>query len=54
VAPSAQTFRYPAAEGDLPTAEILAVAVDETAGRGIGRVVVDAATSRLAESASTR
>jgi ribosomal protein S18 acetylase RimI-like enzyme len=45
-----ETFRYPAAEGDLPTAEILAVAVDETAGqRGIGRAVVDAATSRLAE-----
>ncbi len=45
-----ETVRYPAAEGDLPTAEILAVAVDETAGKqGIGRAVVDAATSRLAE-----
>ena len=45
-----ETVRYPGAEGDLPTAEILAVAVDETAGKqGIGRAVVDAATSRLAE-----
>lgn len=45
-----ETLRYPGAEGDLPTAEILAVAVDETAGKqGIGRAVVDAATSRLAE-----
>jgi ribosomal protein S18 acetylase RimI-like enzyme len=45
-----ETVRYTAAEGDLPTAEILAVAVDETAGKqGIGRAVVDAATSRLAE-----
>jgi ribosomal protein S18 acetylase RimI-like enzyme len=46
-----ETIRYPAAEGaDLPAAEILAVAVDaESAGRGIGRVVVDAATRRLAD-----
>jgi ribosomal protein S18 acetylase RimI-like enzyme len=46
-----ETVRYPAAEGaDLPAAEILAVAVDEdSAGRGIGRLVVGAATRRLAE-----
>jgi ribosomal protein S18 acetylase RimI-like enzyme len=45
-----ETVRYPAGEGaDLPAAEILAVAVDETAGaRGIGTSVVDAATQRLA------
>ncbi len=44
-----ETVRYPAAEGaDLPAAEILAVAVDETAGgRGIGTLVVDASTQRL-------
>lgn len=49
-----ETIRYPAAEGaegaDLPVAEILAVAVDaEAAGHGIGRMVVDAATHRLAD-----
>lgn len=45
-----ETVRYPAGEGaDLPSAEILAVAVDEAAGgRGIGTSVVDAATQRLA------
>jgi ribosomal protein S18 acetylase RimI-like enzyme len=46
-----ETLRYPAAEGaDTPKAEILAVAVDaEATGQGIGRVVVDAATQRLAD-----
>jgi ribosomal protein S18 acetylase RimI-like enzyme len=45
-----ETLRYPASEGDdLPAAEILAVAVEESAGgRGIGRQVVDASTHRLA------
>ncbi len=44
-----ETLRYPGVEDDLPTAEILAVAVDASAGRqGLGRAVVDAATSRLA------
>jgi ribosomal protein S18 acetylase RimI-like enzyme len=45
-----ETLRYPASEGDdLPAAEILAVAVEESAGgRGIGRQVVDASTLRLA------
>jgi ribosomal protein S18 acetylase RimI-like enzyme len=46
-----ETVRYPAGEGaDLPDAEILSVAVaEEAAGRGIGRLVVDAATRRLAD-----
>lgn len=46
-----ETVRYPAAEGtDLPDAEILAVAVDADAGgRGIGKLVVDAATRGLAD-----
>ncbi len=46
-----ETVRYPSSEGaDLPAAEILAVAVEEAAGgRGIGTLVVDAATRRLAE-----
>jgi ribosomal protein S18 acetylase RimI-like enzyme len=45
-----ETLRYPGAEGDeLPPAEILAVAVDASAGgRGIGTQVVDAATALLA------
>jgi ribosomal protein S18 acetylase RimI-like enzyme len=53
-----ETIRYPAAESrtgpadgreaELPAAEILAVAVEAESGqRGIGRAVVDAATSRL-------
>lgn len=46
-----ETVRYPAADGaGLPAAEILAVAVEtQAAGRGIGRLVVDAATRRLAD-----
>jgi ribosomal protein S18 acetylase RimI-like enzyme len=46
-----ETVRYPVGEGaDLPAAEILSVAVEhEAGGRGIGRLVVDAATSRLAD-----
>lgn len=49
-----ETVRYPASgpagEPELPAAEILAVAVEATAGRrGIGKLVVDAATQRLAE-----
>jgi ribosomal protein S18 acetylase RimI-like enzyme len=46
-----ETVRYPAGEGaDLPAAEILSVAVEEeSSGRGLGRLVVDAATRRLAE-----
>jgi ribosomal protein S18 acetylase RimI-like enzyme len=45
-----ETLRYPGHEGEtLPAAEILAVAVDASAGgRGVGRRVVDAATARLA------
>lgn len=46
-----ETLRYPASAGvgDLPKAEILAVAVDESAaGRGVGQLVVDAATHELA------
>ncbi len=46
-----ETVRYPSADGtDLPAAEILTVAVDaDFGGRGIGALVVDAATQRLAE-----
>jgi ribosomal protein S18 acetylase RimI-like enzyme len=46
-----ETVRYPAHEAaDLPDAEILAVAVEESAGgRGLGKQVVDAGTRRLAE-----
>jgi ribosomal protein S18 acetylase RimI-like enzyme len=41
-----ETLRYPAATGDLPDAEILAVAVAERAGgRGVGRTLVRAATT---------
>jgi ribosomal protein S18 acetylase RimI-like enzyme len=46
-----ETLRYPSSEGggDLPKAEILAVAVDEAAaGRGVGQLVVDAALRDLA------
>lgn len=45
-----ETVRYPSGDGaDLPAAEILAVVVEEDAGgRGIGTLVVDAATRRLA------
>jgi ribosomal protein S18 acetylase RimI-like enzyme len=44
-----ETLRYPAADRDLPAAEILAVAVDESAcGRGVGSCVVNAATRELA------
>jgi ribosomal protein S18 acetylase RimI-like enzyme len=45
-----ETLRYPASTDgdDLPAAEILAVAVDESAtGRGVGKLVVDAATREL-------
>ncbi len=39
-----ETLRYPTATTELPTAEILAVAVDRTSsGRGIGRTLVAAA-----------
>jgi ribosomal protein S18 acetylase RimI-like enzyme len=50
-----ETVRYPAGEGDdVPAAEILAVAVEERAGgQGIGSLVVDAATRRLAERGET-
>jgi ribosomal protein S18 acetylase RimI-like enzyme len=50
-----ETVRYPSSEGaDLPAAEILAVAVEEAAGgRGVGTLVVDAATRRLAERGET-
>jgi ribosomal protein S18 acetylase RimI-like enzyme len=44
-----ETVRYPSADRDLPTAEVLAVAVDERCGgKGVGRRVVDAATRELA------
>jgi ribosomal protein S18 acetylase RimI-like enzyme len=43
-----ETLRYPGGATDLPAAEILAVAVDERAGgRGLGRALVDAATTEL-------
>ncbi len=43
-----ETLRYPAATGDLPDAEILAVAVDTAwGGRGIGRDLVRAATAEF-------
>jgi ribosomal protein S18 acetylase RimI-like enzyme len=45
-----ETLRYPGSTeaGVLPKAEILAVAVDASAGgRGVGRCVVDAATGEL-------
>ncbi|MGH8984004.1 MAG: GNAT family N-acetyltransferase [Acidimicrobiia bacterium] len=41
----AETLRYPASTDELPSAEILAVAVDaRCTGRGIGHRLVDAAT----------
>ena len=44
-----ETLRYPAATGDLPDAEILAVAVAAAAaGAGIGRTLVHAATAEFA------
>lgn len=43
-----ETLRYPAAGGDLPRAEILAVAVDAAAvGGGVGGLVVTAALAEL-------
>ena len=45
-----ETLRYPAATGELPEAEILAVAVASTAtGVGIGRALVKAATDSFVE-----
>jgi ribosomal protein S18 acetylase RimI-like enzyme len=44
-----ETLRYPSATGDLPDAEILAVAVARTAaGAGVGRALVAAATAEFA------
>lgn len=44
-----ETLRYPSAEGDLPAAELLAVAVDSGwRGRGIGKALVVAANEELA------
>ena len=44
-----ETLRYPSAEGDLPAAELLAVAVDSGwQGRGIGKALVIAANEELA------
>jgi ribosomal protein S18 acetylase RimI-like enzyme len=43
-----ETLRYPATAGELPPAEILAVAVDESCtGRGIGAALVAEATAEL-------
>ena len=43
-----ETLRYPSATGDLPAAEILAVAVAADAtGHGAGRALVQAATVEL-------
>jgi ribosomal protein S18 acetylase RimI-like enzyme len=43
-----ETLRYPASTGELPSAEILAVAVDgRCTGRGIGRRLVRAATNEF-------
>jgi len=43
-----ETLRYPAGDGDLPPAELLAVAVDaERRGQGIGRALVLAANEEL-------
>jgi ribosomal protein S18 acetylase RimI-like enzyme len=43
-----ETLRYPAGTGELPDAEILAVAVDpRVTGRGVGRLVVEAATGEF-------
>jgi ribosomal protein S18 acetylase RimI-like enzyme len=44
-----ETLRYPSGEGDLPPAELLAVAVDTGwQGQGIGRTLVAAANEELA------
>lgn len=44
-----ETLRYGSAEGDLPAAELLAVAVDSAwQGRGIGKALVLAANEELA------
>lgn len=44
-----ETLRYPAATAELPSAEILAVAVAPNAGgRGVGRSLVAAATAEFA------
>jgi ribosomal protein S18 acetylase RimI-like enzyme len=44
-----ETLRYPSGQGDLPRAELLAVAVDSGfRGRGIGRALVLAANDELA------
>ena len=49
-----ETLRYPAATGDLPDAEILAVAVGGMwGGRGIGRELVCAATATFATAGVT-
>jgi ribosomal protein S18 acetylase RimI-like enzyme len=43
-----ETLRYPGSATDLPAAEILAVVVDAAArGKGVGRALVDAATTEL-------
>jgi ribosomal protein S18 acetylase RimI-like enzyme len=43
-----ETLHYPATTGELPSAEILAVAVDASAtGRGIGRRLVEAGTAEF-------
>ena len=43
-----ETARYPSTHGDLPSAELLAVAVDAgSRGRGIGRALVLAANEEL-------
>ncbi len=44
-----ETLRYPSLQGGLPSAELLAVAVDSThRGQGIGRALVLAANEELA------
>jgi ribosomal protein S18 acetylase RimI-like enzyme len=49
-----ETLRYPAATGDLPDAEILAVAVDANAtGTGVGRALVAAATDEFVRRGTT-
>lgn len=43
-----ETLRYPSGADDLPSAEILAVAVDvECTGRGVGRALVDESTAEF-------
>lgn len=50
-----ETLRYPDATGDLPPAEILAVAVDElVSGEGIGAALMAAATKRFRMMGVTR